>query len=88
MKTAPEIGQIVISTTGRDKGKLYLVVGKTPEGRLLLSDGRKRGMSCMKRKNFRHVKCVDSEVRNGEDGKKYSDLTVRAALAEHSPEKL
>lgn len=54
-----ELGQLVKSKTGRDKGKYYFVCGKTQDGtRLLLADGRKRSVQKPKIKNCRHVQIV------------------------------
>ena len=48
------IGQLVRSKKGRDRGSFYLVIG-IEKSVLLLSDGRKRGLSHPKRKNMLHV---------------------------------
>ncbi len=60
------IGQVVKSIAGRDKGRLYMVVGV--EGKmLLLVDGFSRKLRKPKRKNVLHVQLtnvVDLDIRN------------------------
>ncbi len=49
-----EPGQVVKSLAGRDKGKLYLVIGFA-ENKVLLADGRCRKISNPKKKNPKHL---------------------------------
>lgn len=60
------IGQVVKSIAGRDKGRLYMVVGV--EGRmLLLVDGFSRKLRRPKRKNILHVQLtnvVNLDIKN------------------------
>lgn len=49
-----ETGSVVKSLSGRDKGILYLVVGKT-ETKVFLVDGKVRKIACPKVKNVKHV---------------------------------
>ena len=54
---------IVRSRAGRDKGKLFVVLGVEGEY-LLLADGRTRKLESPKRKKTRHVRFVsDRETR-------------------------
>ena len=49
-----EIGDVVRSLRGRDKGRCFLVVGESV-GRVLLADGDLRPVARPKAKNPRHV---------------------------------
>ena len=52
-----EIGDVVRSLSGRDKGRCFLVVGEGV-GRVLLADGDLRPVAKPKAKNPRHVGLV------------------------------
>ena len=55
-KHSLEIGQLVYSTAGRDKGQYYLVYGLDDvKGAVLLVDGKRRGPESPKRKNPLHL---------------------------------
>ncbi len=77
-----EIGQLIKSLAGRDKGKHYLVIGF--EGRyVLLSDGQVRSVERPKRKNLKHLqpyRCVAPEIQAEAQNKTLRDTTVRSAL--------
>ena len=47
-------GRYVISTAGKDAGKLYIIVGGDI-GMLLLADGKERTLANPKKKNGKHV---------------------------------
>lgn len=49
-----KIGQLVKSLSGRDKEKLYMVIGFS-ENRVLLADGRTRTVNKPKPKNKKHL---------------------------------
>lgn len=49
-----QIGEIVRSLQGRDKGRIYVVVGTTIE-RVLVSDGGVHGVKRPKQKNPKHL---------------------------------
>ena len=52
-------GWIVEAQAGREKGKLFCVVGVDKEtGRLLLADGKGRRMAKPKAKKLGHVQCL------------------------------
>lgn len=55
MEPVYEVGSVVISAAGKDRGIYYAVVGAAPDGRVLCSDGRKRRLNNPKRKNARHL---------------------------------
>ncbi len=77
------LGQAVRSLAGRDRGRLYLVVGFSPPY-ILVADGRDRGADRPKKKNVRHVgvlKFVDEGVAAMiAGGRKATDREIRAAL--------
>lgn len=50
-------GQIVISLSGRDKGKLLAVVG-CEDGFILVCDGKERPLERAKKKNPRHLRAT------------------------------
>ncbi|MCL0032238.1 KOW domain-containing RNA-binding protein [Peptococcaceae bacterium] len=55
-----QVGQLVYSTTGSDKGQLYVVVGiNTKDSRVLLANGKSRKISNPKPKNLKHIKETD-----------------------------
>ena len=60
------ISDVVISTAGRDAGKLFYVIGTDPVY-LLLANGKDRTLDKPKRKKRRHIKKVlRSETRVAE----------------------
>ena len=76
---------IVISTAGRDKGKLFFVLG-TEEDFLLLADGKARKLESPKRKRRKHTvlearyDCRAAEkIRSGE---KVTNSELRRTLAQ------
>ncbi len=87
-----EMGQLVKSISGRDKGKLYLVIGFAGE-RVLLADGRSRKVSNPKKKNSKHLqpyRVVKDEIKERFRQGNLEDTVIRKLLAEadekyHSP---
>lgn len=55
-----DVGQLVVSTAGRDDGALYVVTGQAGPGMVLVADGRRRPMDRPKRKNTRHLQLAGS----------------------------
>ena len=55
------IGKIVMSTSGRDKGKYLAVIGETGEY-LVLANGRQRKLDNPKHKKPKHVEILNKEV--------------------------
>lgn len=49
------VGRVVRSTAGRDKGRLFLVVGVFDEEHLLIADGDLRKVEKPKKKKLRHL---------------------------------
>ena len=57
------ISDVVLSTTGRDKGKIFYVIG-IEDDMLLLANGKDRTLDKPKRKKQKHVqKVLRSETR-------------------------
>ena len=53
-----KVGDVVISTQGRDKDKLYVVVGV--DRYVFVSDGNVHKLAYPKKKNSKHIKFVKS----------------------------
>ena len=88
MTTGTMIGAIVRSDTGRDAGRLYVIVGIADDGLLLLSDGKRRRIGRPKKKRYRHI----TLLRDAESGsaavtalqsRECSDRMLRVMLAEY-----
>ena len=60
-----ERGKVVVSLTGRDKGKL-LAVMREENGLVILCDGKERPIDRPKSKNIRHVESLGSSVTEAE----------------------
>ena len=78
-----QIGTVVLSTQGRDKG-MYFVVVAVGRGVVYLADGGMRKLNAPKKKNVKHVS--DSGVvltgiaTKLAEGKKVFDSEVKSAL--------
>ena len=55
------IGDVVISVSGHDKGRLYIVIGEKGEF-LLLCDGKRKLLENPKKKNRRHLRETGERV--------------------------
>ena len=80
-----EIGSIVESIKGHDKGKIFLVVGKE-NGRVLIIDGKNKTFNNPKKKNEKHLllrgeaERLAQEIINGRliaKGKLKSEITTK-----------
>ncbi len=49
------IGTVVQSKAGRDRYRLYIIVGVTEDGRALIANGRLHTLAKPKKKNLRHL---------------------------------
>ena len=78
------ISDVVLSTTGRDKGKIFYVIGMDEE-MLLLANGKDRTLDKPKRKKQKHVqKVLRSETRVAvklRNGDKVLNSELRKELA-------
>lgn len=87
MKAQPfEVGRIVLSKQGHDKGRWAIVIGRVDERHVLIVDGRLRRMDKPKKKQCKHLyslPIVASEVAKAiQSGKPLLDSDVRKALAQ------
>jgi ribosomal protein L14E/L6E/L27E len=55
------VGRIVRSTAGRDKGRLFLVIGVADEEHLLIADGDLRKLEKPKKKKLKHLTATAAE---------------------------
>ena len=78
------ISDVVVSTAGRDRGKLFYVIGTDPVY-LILANGKDRTLEKPKRKKPRHIqKVLRSETRVAEKlrhGDKVLNSELRRDLA-------
>lgn len=76
---------IVLSNSGRDKGRMMIVLDADDEY-LLLADGRLRRMESPKRKKRKHVKLVaqseSDAAKSLRSGAKLSNSDIRRAISE------
>lgn len=73
----PEVGAVVLSLAGRDSGKLLATVG-SENGFILVCDGKERPVERPKRKNSRHLRCLN--ITLSEDDLR-TNRALRKALA-------
>ena len=80
------IGQIVFSKCGRDKGMAFIIVD-IDENFLYIADGKLRKLSKPKKKKFKHIQAVnkiDPEIQKKiENGLYLKDSDIRTALKDH-----
>lgn len=55
------VGAIVRSVCGRDRYRLFAIVGVCDDGRVLVADGRLHKLASPKKKNLRHIKVLAAE---------------------------
>ena len=83
MKDGVQIGSVVLSTQGRDKG-MYFVVTAMDDGVYYLADGGMRKLKAPKKKNVKHVSdsgvVLSSIAAKLTEGKKVFDSEVKSAL--------
>ncbi|HAI86270.1 MAG TPA: RNA-binding protein [Firmicutes bacterium] len=85
----PSLGQLVVSKMGRDKGRLYVVVGLSESRYAYIADGVTHRMSSPKRKNRAHL-IVLEQVDEGAksrlaSGLPLSDTQLVTALRAYRP---
>lgn len=54
-----ELGQLVISKAGRDKGRKFIVLGIIDKNHVYISDGDLRKVEKPKKKKLKHLKITD-----------------------------
>ena len=70
-------GRVVLSKSGHDKDRFYLVV-KSEDGSAFIADGRRRKLDAPKRKNPRHLGLTKTSFDMSEIT---TDKKLRSALA-------
>ncbi|MDD2201129.1 MAG: KOW domain-containing RNA-binding protein [Firmicutes bacterium] len=87
---SPLLGQFVISKMGRDKGRLFVVVGLEENGYACIADGDTHKVSEPKRKNVKHLivtRQVDEDIRTAlEAGNSVTDEQLVTALRVYRPQ--
>lgn len=80
-REASLFGTVVKSVCGRDRKRVFIVIGEA-NGFLLVTDGRLRPAASPKGKNPRHVKAVGhlTEAECGELAQSLTDATVSRIL--------
>lgn len=79
-----KIGDIVLSKSGRDKGKLFFVIGFAGEECIFLADGDYRRINNPKKKKLKHISHFSSIKTKVADklisGDKITDAELRKAI--------
>lgn len=77
-------GQIVMSKAGRDKGRLFIVMGIVSEDYVLLADGDLRKAENLKKKNIKHLAghhaSLPEIARKIENKEKIENMDLRRAI--------
>jgi len=60
----PVIGRVAYSKAGRDKGRLFIVIGVIDEDFVLISDGDLRPVEKPKKKRIKHLKYTKLVAEN------------------------
>lgn len=78
-----EIGQLVESKQGRDKGRLYFVIDKSDDGYLKLVDGKYRKINNPKNKKNKHLivyNYVNNDIIDKLSNKSLEDSYIKKTL--------
>jgi len=85
-----EIGSVVISKAGRDRGRPFLVVGELDDDFVTVANGDLRKLDHQKKKRRKHLKPTGRVVTELRDrlsqGKPIEDHELRAWLSEEEEE--
>lgn len=54
------LGSIVISVSGRDKGRVFITVGVLDEEHVAIADGRLRKIEKPKKKKLKHLRVIET----------------------------
>lgn len=78
------LGRVVLSTAGRDSGKLYIIIDVIDDNYVLLTDGKLRPENKPKKKKLRHLRFTDiiaEEIKQDIlSGKRLDNSTIRRFL--------
>ena len=81
-----EIGSVVISKAGRDRGRTFLVVGVVDDDFVMVANGALRKMDRQKKKRRKHLKPTGRVVAEAKtrlaEGRPIEDHELRAWLSE------
>ena len=74
------IGDIVLSSSGRDKGKLFFVIAAADDDCVFLADGDYRRLANPKKKKLKHISHFSSAVTRVSEKLKNSENITDAEL--------
>ncbi len=84
MNSPVEVGRVVFSRAGRDKGKYYIIVDIIDEQYVNISDGDLRRLASPKKKKIKHLDMKPEVLENIKEklqnGKKVFDAELRSAI--------
>ncbi|MDD4169182.1 MAG: KOW domain-containing RNA-binding protein [Desulfotomaculaceae bacterium] len=76
-----QIGHLVSSIKGRDRGKYYLVVDILSQSMVLVADGEERKVENPKRKNIKHLHFFETTAGNVSNkfmsGRRVTNMDIR-----------
>ena len=78
-------GRCAVPVSGQDQGRIFLIVGVTDEGLLLLSDGKRRRLNHPKKKKLIHVTVLPESIPKAdipETGETLTDAKIRRITAD------
>lgn len=82
----PVIGRVAFSKAGRDKGKIFIVVGVINEDFVLIADGDLRPVERPKKKRLKHLRYTDltagAIVERMNGGIRVVNADLKAAIRE------
>ena len=90
MKAFPhEIGQVVVSLRGHDRGRRFLIVGLIDERYALIADGDTRKLGHPKKKQLKHLRAepvvAEAAIPDIEKRAQTADSALRKALKATAP---
>ena len=62
MSVPMDVGQVVVSTAGHDRGRTFVIVGRLDDATVLIADGRTRTMDRPKKKKIRHLRAGSGSI--------------------------
>lgn len=84
LDTQLELGQVVLATAGRDKGKAFIVINSIDVDFVLIANGVNRTIDKPKKKKIKHLDPrpdMHTEIKEKlETGQKVFDTEIRKAL--------
>ncbi len=82
--TGPELGVLVRSRAGHDRGRVFLIIGRSGTDHVLLADGETRKLEHPKKKKLKHIAILQEknlEIAGAlAEGKALTDADLRRAL--------